>query len=170
MQRELTTHKAPFGGAPVSVQTAISFALMSGMLVLLDTVLLGVRTGTWKYLIAGFWYLVLVFWLIDQLIKLKRWAWWLTVVLSGLFSIKTAMAVLAWLVMREKASGADPQSLAFQVLCCLALGMVFWELVVPTSREAFGIHSGRRNSPDSASPLQLDQVAVGVADKNLSQS
>ena len=153
MQRAISTDKAPFGGAPVSVQTAVSFALLSGILVLLDTVLLGVRTGTWKYLIAGFWYLVLVFWLMDQLIKLKRWAWWLTVGLSGLLSIRAAVAVLAWSMMLIKGSGADAQSLAFQVLCCLAFGMVFGELVMRTSREAFGIGIRKHDSVDSASML-----------------
>jgi len=153
MQQQVSTRKAPFGGAPVSVQTAVSFALLSGILVLINTIVLGVRSGTWKYLIAGFWYLVLVFWLIDQLIKLKRWAWWLTVGLSGLFSIKAAIAVLTWWVMRQKGSGADPQSLAFQVLCCAALGMIFGELVMRTSREAFGISAPKQDSADSASLL-----------------
>jgi hypothetical protein len=153
MQREFATHETPFGGAPVSVQTAISFALLSGILVLLDTIVLGVRMGAWKYLIAGFWYLVLVFWVIDQLIKLKRWAWWLTVALSGLSSIRAAVAVLAWLIMRQKGLGPDPQSLAFQLLCGIALGMVFGQLVLRTSREAFGIHARKRGSPDLASPL-----------------
>ena len=153
MQREIATREAPFGGIPISVQTAISFALLSGIVVVLDTIVLGVRLGVWKYLIAGFWYLVLVFWVIDQLIKLKRWAWWLTVALSGLFSIRAAISVLGWLIMRKQGLGPDPQSLAFHLFCCFALGAVFRELVLRSSREAFGIRARKQGSADLASPL-----------------
>src|SRR5262249_32753419 len=114
MRRDLPKQEAPFGGAPISVQTAISFVMLSGIVVLVDTIVLGVRTGAWKYLIAGFWYLVLVFFAIDQLIKLKRWAWWITVALSGLFSIRAATTVAQWLIRRENESGPDLQSVAFQ--------------------------------------------------------
>jgi len=170
MRRDLPRQEAPFGGAPISVQTAISFVLLSGILVLVDTIVLGVRTGAWKYLIAGFWYLVFVFFVIDQLIRLKRWAWWLTVVLSSLFSIRAATTVARWLVLRENGSGPDVQSVIFQVLCGLALGAVFGELVARSSREAFGIQFRKRGRAESAPALKLDQVAIGVTDEDLSQS
>ncbi len=170
MRRDLPGQEAPFGGAPISVQTAISFVMLSGILVLIDTIVVGVRTGAWKYLIAGFWYLVFAFFVIDQLIKLKRWAWWLTVALSSLFSIRAATRVVEWLILRQSGSGPDLQSVAFQMLCGLALGVVFGELVVRGSREAFGIQVWKRGTGDSAPALQLDQVAIGVADKDLSQS
>jgi len=170
MRGDLPKHEAPFGGAPISVQTAVSFVMLSGILVLVDTIVLGVRTGAWKYLIAGFWYLVFAFFLTDQLIKLKRWAWWLTVVVSSLFSIKATTTVARWLIVRENGSGPDVQSAVFQVLCGLALGAVLAELVARGSREAFGIQFWKRAAAESGPALQLDQVAIGITDEDLSQS
>jgi len=170
MRRDPPKQEAPFSGAPISVQTAISFVLLSGILVLVDTIVLGVRTGAWKYLIAGFWYLVFAFFVIDQLIKLKRWAWWLTVVVSSLFSIRAATTVARWLILRENGAGPGLQSVVFQILCGLALGTVFGELVARGSREAFGIQVWKRRNAASPPALQLDQVAIGIADKDLSQS
>ena len=170
MQRQPATRPAPFGGAPTPVQTAISFMLLSSVLVLVNAIALGVRTGAWKYLIGGFWYVVLVFWAIDQIIKLKQWAWWVAVVLSGLFSARAAIVAVEWLMVRQKGPGLDRQSFVFQLLCGLVLGVVFGELVSAPSRKAFGIHMWKRGPVYLAPALELDQVAIGVADKDLSKS
>ena len=169
MRRDLA-RQAPFGGAPTTVQTAISFIMFSGILVLANSIALGVRLGAWKYLIAAFWYLVFVFWIIDQLIKLKRWAWWLTVLLSALFSTRTVIMVVAKLIVREKETDLDFQSIVFQVLCAAALWAVFGELILHSSRKAFGILTWSRPAVQLASPLKLDQIAIGVPDKDLGQS
>src|SRR5262245_11309383 len=170
VMRRDPARQAPFGGAPTTVQTAVSFIMLSGILVLANSIALGVRLGAWKYLIAAFWYLVFVFWIIDQLIKLKRWAWWLTVVLSALFSTRTVITVVAKLIIRAKETDLDFQSIAFQLLCGAALWAVFGELILHSSRQAFGILTWNRPTVQLASPLKLDQIAIGVTDKDLGQS
>jgi len=167
MRQDRTQLEGPFGGAPLPVQTAISFIMVSGMLVVMDGLLLGLRTGAWKYLVAGFWYFVLAFWVIDRLINLKLWAWWATIALSGLFLIRAEIVVIGWLVARP---AQDLQSLVFEVLYGLSLGVVLCELMLKGSREAFGVHLWRRGSEVLGSALQLDQVTIGVADKDLSDS
>ena len=164
MQQNPAQTEGPFGGAPLSVQTAISFIMVSGILVVVDGLVLGLRTGAWKYLVAGFWYFVLTFWVIDRLIKLKPWAWWATVALSGLFSVRVGVVVIGWLTARQS---PDPQALAFEALYGLSLGAILCELMLRGSREAFGIHLWRRSSASLSPGLQLDQVTVRIADKDL---
>ncbi|HKF53863.1 MAG TPA: hypothetical protein VKJ45_00405 [Blastocatellia bacterium] len=167
MRQDRTQLEGPFGSAPLSVQTAISFIMVSGILVVLDGLVLGLRTGAWKYLVAGFWYFVLAFWVIDRLIRLNPWAWWATVALSGLFLIRAGMVVIGWLIARQS---HDLQPLVFEALYGLSLGAVLCELTLKGSREAFGIHLWRRGSEVLSSSLQLDQVPIGVADKDLGDS
>ena len=167
MPQDRTQLEGPFGGAPLSVQTAICFIMVSGILVLADGLLLGLRTGAWKYLVAGFWYFVLAFRVIDRLIKLKPWAWWATVALSGLFSIRAGMFVIGWLIAPQ---APEVQALVFESLHGLSIGAVLCELMQRESREAFGIHLWKRGSEASSSALQLDQVTVRVADKDLGES
>lgn len=158
--------EGPFGGAPLSVQTAISFIMVSGILVVVDGLVLGLRTGAWKYLVAGFWYFVLAFWVIDRLIKLKPWVWWATITLSGLFAVRSGMAVIGCVIARQ---APDLQAVAFESLYGLSLAAVLCELMLKGSREAFGIHLWKRGA-EALTALQLDQVTIGVADKDLSDS
>ena len=167
MQQNPAQTEGPFGGAPLSVQTAISFIMVSGILVVVDGLVMGLRTGPWKYLVAGFWYFVLAFWVIDRLINLKPWAWWTTITLSGLFAVRSGMAVIGWVIARQ-APGL--QELAFESLYGLSLGAVLCELLLKGSREAFGIHMWRQGRAGLTPSLQLDQVTIRVSDKDLGES
>jgi len=128
---------------------------------------LGLRTGAWKYLVAGFWYFVLAFWVIDRLIKLKPWAWWATITLSGLFAVRSGMAVIGCVIARQ---ALDLQALAFESLYGLSLAAILCELMLKGSRDAFGIHMWRRATAGLTPSLQLDQVTIRVSDKDLGES
>ena len=80
---------------PSSVRNASSLIMLYGLLLVLNAVVFGIRSGRWVGLAQAVGLLFVAFWIGGALLTKKPWSWWVAVVGGSLLFLRSFIGLPA---------------------------------------------------------------------------
>ena len=105
---------------PPSVKKANMVIVLYGLLLVINSIVYGIRFGLWLGFVQSFGFLLVAVWIGGSLLTKRPSAWWIAVVAGSLLFIRCFIGLPAWFMMRSEGRVLDIQRPIYY-----AAGLVF---------------------------------------------